>query len=187
MQKLWLKKPKLSYNKEVIDIVQFGSSIFLDSNPRDVDIVVIFNKIPIKDQLIETQKIKRQLENFTDIPLHMSSFDLYGFFDKSNFSREGILFYGKSLIRENYFAEQFGLKPKIQISYYLKKLQKKDKIRFNYMLNGRGEKYGILRRFNGLLIAPGIIEIDPGFEKIFVANIRKIISDFTIRKILLQK
>ena len=184
MQNPWLKKLKLNYSNEVIDIVQFGSSIFPDGNPRDIDVSVIFKKIPVKDQLIEAQKIKRQLEKFADIPIHISSFDFYSLFDKSNFSKEGILFYGKSLINGNYFAEQFKLNPRIQISYSLKKLKKSDKIRFNYMLNGRGKKYGILRKYDGKLVNPGLIEISPEFENIFTENIGKITPDFKVRKIL---
>lgn len=184
MQNLWLRKLKLNYNNEVIDIVQFGSSIFPDENPRDIDVSVIFKKIPVKDQLIEAQKIKRQLEKFTDFPIHINSFDLYSLFDKSNFSREGILFYGKSLINGTYFAEQFKLNPRIQISYSLRKLKKNDKIRFNYMLNGRSKKYGILRKYGGKLVNPGLIEIYPEFENIFVQNINKITPDFKVRKIL---
>ena len=79
-QKLWQKKLKLSYSDEVIDIVQFGSSIFEDSRPNDVDIAVIFKKIPVKEQLIERQKIKKQLEKITELPIHVESFDFYSFF-----------------------------------------------------------------------------------------------------------
>jgi len=186
MQKVWLKKLKLSYNQDVIDIVQFGSSVMGGSIPRDIDIVVIFKKISVKDQLIEAQKIKRQLEGFTNIPIHMTSFDLYGFFDKGNFAKEGILIYGKSLISGDYFSKNFGLAPRIQISYSLKKLAKKDKVRFNYLLNGRGKKYGLLRSYGGDLINPGLIEIFPEYESIFVEGMKKITSDFKVRRVLLS-
>jgi len=184
MQSIWLKKLKLSYSKEVIDIVQFGSSVFLDSNPRDVDVAIIFNKIPVKEQLIEAQKIKKQLEEFTEFSIHVSAFDFYSLFDKNNFAREGILIYGRSLINDRYFSEQFGLKPRIQISYSLKKLKKKDKVRMNYLLSGKGGDYGLLRNHGGKLINPGLIEIFPEFENIFVERIKNITSEFKIKKIL---
>ena len=60
MQKLWQEKLKLNYSKNVFDIVQFGSSVIEGENPRDLDIAVIFQKIPLKEQLEEAQKIKKQ-------------------------------------------------------------------------------------------------------------------------------
>ena len=184
MQKLWQKKPKLNYSKDVLDIVQFGSSVIEEKEPGDIDFAVIFNKIPLKDQLNEAQKIKKQLQKFFDLPIHIKSFDLYSFFDESNFAKESILFYGKSLISGGYFAGKFGLFPRIQIFYSLNDLKKKDKVRFNYMLNGRQGNYGLLRKYKGELLKPGLIEISPEHEDIFVGSIKKIISNFKLKKIL---
>ena len=154
MQKLWQIKPKLQYNQEVFDIVQFGSSIIEGKVPNDLDIAVIYNKLPLKEQLSYSQEIKRQLEKLSDIQIHIVSFDLYSLFEKSNFAKEGILFYGKSLISGESFAKKIGFNPKTQISYSLINLKKKDKIRFNYMLNGKKGEYGLLRKYQGKLLKP---------------------------------
>ena len=127
MLNLWQKKLKLDYSKEVVDIVQFGSSIFERNEPKDVDIGVIFQKIPIKEQLEERQNIKNQIQKHVELPVHVESFDFYSFFDKGNFAKQGIFFYGKSIIKGNNFAENFGLIPKLRISYILKDLEKKTK------------------------------------------------------------
>ncbi len=187
MQKKLQKKHKLNYSLDVFDIVQFGSSVLDNSNPSDIDIAVIFKAIPLKQQLEEAQKIKKQLENKFDAPIHIKSYDIYSFFDRGNFAREGILFYGKSLIFEGYFAEALGLIPKIQIFYSLINLKKKDKVRFNYLLNGKGGEYGLLRKYNGALLKPGLIQINPEHKNIFISSIKKIISDFEIKNILLNK
>ncbi len=184
MQKLWLKKLKLNYSKNVFDIVQFGSSVIESREPRDLDIVVIFQKIPLKEQLEESQKIKRQLQKISEISIHITSFDLYSLFDKSNFAKENILFYGKSVISGNYFVKKFGLNPRVQISYSLENLKKKDKIRFNYILSGKKGKYGLLRKYGGELLKPGLIEIFPEYKDIFVESIKKITSHFKIVNIL---
>ena len=181
-QKLWLKKQKLIYSKDVFDILQFGSSIFENSSPNDVDIAVIFQKIPLKEQLSQAQEIKKQLQKKTNLPLHIKSFDLYSLFESSNFAKESILFYGKSLITNEYFSRKLGLTPVIQIEYSLKKLAKKDKIKFNYLLNGKKEKYGLLRKYGGSLTKPGQIEIKPEHEKIFVDKIKEITNDFKVNK-----
>jgi predicted nucleotidyltransferase len=185
MHKLWLKKPKLNYSENVVDIVQYGSSVTGETSPNDIDIAVIFNKIPIKDQLNESQKIKKHLLKISNIPIHIKSFDLYSLFDKSNFAREDLIFYGISIIKRDYFSKNFGLMPKIHIFYSLDKLKKKDKIRFNYLLNGRGGKYGMLKKYNGRLVKPGMIEIAPEYGKIFEDSIKKHISSFIIKKVFL--
>jgi len=186
MQKLLQKKLKLNYSKDVFDIVQFGSSIIEGRAPNDLDIAVIFYKIPLKDQLNQAQKIKKQIQENVDISVHVNSFDLYSLFDKSNFAKESVLF-GKSLISGNYFSERFGFNPRVQIAYSLKSFEKKDKVRFNYMLNGKGGAYGLLRKYNGVLLNPGLIEILPDYEEIFVKSIKKITSDFKSKKIFLLK
>jgi len=183
-QKLWLRKLKLIYSKDVFDIIQFGSSVIEESKPNDIDIVVIFNKIPLKEQLNQAQEIKKQLQKYSELPVHITSFDLYSFFDKGNFSKENILFYGRSLISGNYFSKKLGFDSKIQIYYSLKDLEKKDKVRFNYMLNGKKGEYGLLRKYGGKLLKPGLIEIYPEFEDIFVSSIKKITTNFQVKKIL---
>lgn len=184
MQKLWLKKLKLNYNKTVFDIVQFGSSIMENSLANDIDIAVIFQKIPLKDQLDRAQEIKKQLSKELNIPIHIKSFDLYSFFDEANFAKEGILFYGKSLIFGDYFAKRFGFNPRTHIYYSLEKLEKKDKVKFHYMLKGKKGVYGLLKKYGGELLKPGLIEVYPEYENIFITSIKKIISDFKIKKIL---
>jgi len=184
MQKLWQKKLKLTYSKDVFDIVQFGSSVMEGSNPADIDIAIIFNKIPIANQLNQAQEIKRQIQKISKLPIHVKSFDLYSLFDISNFAKENILFYGKSLLSKDFFSKKLGFNPKLQIFYSLKGLKKRDKIRFNYMINGKKGKYGLLKKYGGELLSPGLIEIDPTYEDIFVISIKKFISKFKLKKIL---
>ncbi len=182
--KLWQKKLKLNYSKDILDIVQFGSSILEGSIPNDIDIAVIFQKIPLKEQLNQSQQIKNQLKKQIDIPIHINSFDLYSFFHEGNFAKENILFHGISIISGDYFSKNFGLTPRVQISYDLKNLKKKEKVRLHYTLRGKKGNYGLLKKFGGSLIGPGIIEIHPEHEKIFVEEIKKITSKVKIKKIL---
>ena len=125
MQKLWQKKLKLNYSKNVIDVVQFGSSILEGAEPNDLDIAVIFNKISLKDQIKEAHEIKKQIEKIIGILVHVENFDLESFFGKGNFTRQGILFYGRSILEGKYFSEIFGITPKVMISYTLNNLEKK--------------------------------------------------------------
>jgi len=184
MQNLWQKKPELTYNQNIFDIVQFGSSILENTKPNDIDIAVIYINLSIKDQLDNSQLIKNQLQKFSDLPIHIKSFDLYSFFDESNFARENILFYGKSLISGDYFAKKLGLNPRIQIFYSLRHLKKKEKVKFNYMLRGKKGEYGLLKKYGGSLLNPGLIEIYPEYENIFIESIKNISNKFDIKKVL---
>ena len=186
MQKLWLKKPKLNYKSDVLDIVQFGSSVKENNNPNDIDLAVIFKSISIKEQLEEAQKIKKQLEKVSELPVHIKPFDLYTFFDAANFAKENILFYGRSIINGDYFAKRFGLIPKLHLSYSLKKMEKKDKIKFNYMINGKGGAYGLIRKYGGSLIKPGLLEVFPEYEDVFIKSLRKLNPELDIKKVFFQ-
>ena len=185
MQKLWLKKPKLNYTKDVLDIVQFGSSVEEGKTPNDLDVAVIFNKISLKEQLNQAQEIKKQLEKLVEIPVHINSYDFYNLFNNSNFAKENILFFGKSIIHGDDFVKRLGFFPKMQIYYSLEKLKKKDKVRFNYMLSGKGGEYGLLRAYKGELLRPGLIQINPEFENIFVNAIKEYKIEFKVKKVLL--
>ena len=187
MQKLWQQKLKLSYSKEVIDIVQFGSSVIEGKEYRDIDIVVIFENIPFKEQLNQAYEIKIQLKAFADREIHISQFDLYTLLEANNFAREGISFYGKSLITGKDFGLRFGLNPKLHILYNLEKFQKKDKVRFHYLLRGKGGKYGLLREYGGTLVKPGLIQISPEHQDIFVNAIQKITSNFNLKMVFLAE
>src|SRR3989344_822837 len=125
--KLWLQKQKLNYNKNVFDIIQFGSS-----------------------------------------------------------TRENNLFHGISLIDKKFFSEKLRFIPKIQIYYSLERMGKNEKIKFNYMLSGRGGKYGLLKKYNGNLIRPGLVEISPNYENIFIEKISALTKKFRIKKVLVS-
>jgi len=186
-QNIWQKSLKLTYPKDVIDIVLFGSTIFDSDTAKDIDIAVIYEKIPLKEQLEHSQKIKNQLKKIFGKKIHMTSFDLYSLLDSGNFAREGILFYGKSLITKENFSVRFGIIPRLRIKYDLKDLQKKDKVRFNYLLSGRLGSYGLLRKYGGRIISPGVVEIMPEHEKIFSQKMKKLIKNPLLEKIFISK
>ena len=52
------------------------------------------------------------------------------------------------------------------------------------MLNGKKGEYGLLRKYEGKLLNPGLIEIFPEHEFIFINSIKKITDDFELRRVL---
>ena len=182
--KLWQKKLELNYSKAIIDIVQFGSTLEEGKNPRDIDIAVIFKSISLKQQLEEAQHIKKQLEKESNLPIHIKAYDYESLFDESNFAKESIIFLGMSLLLKKPFVNRLGFSPQVQIGYSLKSLAKKEKIKCNYLLNGKGGKYGILREYKGILVKPGLIEVPSYAENIFTEALKKITPSITIQKVL---
>ena len=119
-----------------------------------------------------------------DLQIHIKSFDFYSFFEKANFAKDNILLYGMSLISGKYFSNSFGFEPKILIKYILTNLKKKDKVRFNYLINGKKGKYGLIKKYGGKLLSPGLIEIMPEFEEIFLNSMKEITSNIKVIKTL---
>jgi len=65
-----------------------------------------------------------------------------------------------------------------------KNVKRRTSKKFNYMLSGKNKKYGLLRKYNGKIVKPGMIEIFPEYGDLFIDNIKKITSHFELKKIL---
>lgn len=174
MLKNLLKKPTQHYD-QILHIVQFGSSIQMGKEPNDIDIVVIYKTIPLKEQLDISQKIKEELQEQTAIPIHINSATYQTLFDQSNFAKESML-RGIDLETKYFFAKKIGFIPKIHIFYSLQKFEKKDKVRFNYFLHGRKNTHGYLTKEKGSLIKPGFISLNPIYEYEFFNAVEKSFS-----------
>jgi len=186
MLDIFQKKLKLHYSSNVLDVVLFGSSVLEGSSPNDLDIAVVFgNGVSVKTQLEEGQKIKKQIMEITSLPVQIQNYTLESLFKESNFAREGILFYGISLLDRKFFSLRLGLKPVLRINYILSDLEKKEKIRFNYLLNGKAGSYGMLRKHGGRIVAPGVLETEPKNELIFTSEMKKITPKIKIERILM--
>jgi len=161
---LWKKNLELSYDDTIIDIVQFGSSVKEGTEPNDIDLVVLFKDIPIKEQLNKAQNIKEQLETQSTIPIHIKPLTYKTLFAPGNFAKEGIIGYGMSLITKKPFSEQFSMKANTYITYSLQEKTKTEKVRVHYNLRGKKGEYGILREVQGTLVKPGMIKVAPQKE-----------------------
>ena len=53
-------------------------------------------------------------------------------------------------------------------------------------MNGKKGKYGLLRKYGGRLLNPGLIEIYPEFEDVFVEAVKEITFEFKVKKIFLS-
>ena len=153
MQKILRKN--LESDKNIFDIIMYGSSTSGKLKPRDIDIMVIFLEGSLKERLDRIQNIKFQLkEERCDIKQML----LVDFFKPSHLARTGVIISGVSIRTKGTFAEILGFKPYSLFWYNLSGLSHKEKVKFNYVLAGRRTQ-GIIEKFQGIRLASGAVKI----------------------------
>ena len=131
------------YQKEVLDIILFGSSIKGKDKPRDFDILLLFKEnenLNIAYELrkkFERLKIKSQIVTKTYERL----------FDKNFKAREAFLGEGYSLIRKQFISNSLGYTNIAMFKYELKGFSQTKRMRLQYALYGRDKKSGIVKEF----------------------------------------
>ena len=139
--------------KDISDIIVFGSIVRGKINPKDIDVLIIFNKTV--DKNIE-YKIRKILENYYS-NISAISKTKQGVFEPSFDAKEGIFMEGISLLsgkslRSNYGLENVGL-----FRYDSHVLSNNKKTMFYYALNGRNGKDGVIKESNSIKLADNVI------------------------------
>jgi len=146
--KIFSKIKKISRkidSEEVADIFLFGSAVKGKTKPRDIDVCIVFkNSINLK--------IVRQFSK--ERGAHVSSLTIKDFFRKPHPLIRTLLFEGVSLLTGKSLSQNFNLESWTMFTYNLSKMKPSDKVRFVYLLKGRGEK-GFVAEINGKFLAPG--------------------------------
>ena len=138
-------------NKELLDIVLFGSTTKGKEKPADIDILIIYKE---KENLNLNNKIKL-LTNAS-----ITSITYEKLFNQSFLAREGFLLNGISIINNKSISESLGFDSKILIKYELKGLNKSNRMRFYYALYGRDYKSGMIKLLKAIKFSDSIIIID---------------------------
>jgi len=122
------KEAKEAYkkDKEIVDIILFGSVTKGKDSPKDIDVIILFNK-----------KIDRSI-----LKQHNPIIKTYAeFFD--SFPAESIITEGHSLIFDKKIHELYKMRSAYIFRYTLKDKNKSQRMQFYYALYGRNMK-GIL-------------------------------------------
>lgn len=151
------KKFKTKY-KEIVDIILYGSLVKGKAAPRDIDIMVLFLEIPLKDRLEITQSLKNILKKHFE-NVDVKSMNMLDFFDVSFLARQSILIEGISLIKNKPLSELLGFESFVIFTYNLSNLIQNEKIKFNYALNGRNKIKGVLQLSEGISLGKGVVQI----------------------------
>lgn len=116
------------------------------NEPNDIDILIIFkNKIDkdveyeLKNTLLKINN-KISITSTTDLNIKKSTFP----------AREGYLFEGLSLLKNEPISKQFGFSSFGLFITSTKIMENKDRTRYYYALNGRGTSNGFLNETNSI-------------------------------------
>ena len=146
-------KKLIEKEKEIHDIVVFGSAIRGKEKPQDIDVMVIFKKNVNKE--IEYQ-IRKETEKRYEAVSIISKTETT-LFDPAFDARESILFEGKSLLTGATLGEHYGYASLGMFKYHFKEWTKLQKTKYYYALNGRDGKKGIAQELGCLKLSDGII------------------------------
>lgn len=154
-------KNKLNFlmkEKDVIDIILFGSAIKGKLNPGDIDIAIITEK--------QFLSLSEKLKDF-----HVSNIQLKEFFVNPPTIINTLLREGYSLKHNKYLAESFNFLNRVLFNYSLTSLTPSKKVNLVNLLRGsKGEK-GLVEKNGGEWLANQVfivpVDISSLFEEIF--------------------
>lgn len=143
-------------DKTILDVVVYGSFV-KSKNYRDVDLAVIFIQGSLRERLDKLQEMKKKI-NKLKVNFDAKAFLLQDLLSPANFAKAGILIEGISIFDGKSFSEKMGFKPFVIYFFNLKGLSHTDKVKFNYIMAGRGMK-GMLEKLGGERLSNGVIKV----------------------------
>ena len=150
------KLKSLIGDKEILDIVLFGSTIRGKSIPRDIDIALITNK-----------NISPIIKGF-----HISIIKPEEFFKSPPTIATTLLREGFSLKKNRFLAETLNFKNKILFIYILSNLNLSKKVKIVNILRGKNKQQGLVEQYKGEWLANQVfitpIESSHTFEQFFL-------------------
>ncbi len=161
-------------DKNIFDIIIYGSFVKGKMNANDIDIAIIFLEGTLRERLDKIQAIKSRLSKKIDKKLDVKQILLQQLFSSDFLARTGILLEGESVFKNKKFSETLGFKAFSLFWYTLNGLTHTQKVQFNYILAGRNSLKGMLKNLKGERLANGAIKIpiqnSIEFEEILKAN-----------------
>jgi len=170
-------------DKNIFDIIIYGSSVKGKTKARDIDVLVIFLDGSLRERLDKIQDIKGKVRNKTE-NVDIKQIMLTELFSSDFFARTGVLLEGVSIFKGKKFSEILGFKGFTLFWYNLSNLNHTQKVKFNYILSGRGESKGMIKELNGERLVNGAIKIPIENSLEFEEIIRKNNIDYKKKNVL---
>lgn len=142
--------------KEILDVVVFGSVTKGKEKPNDIDLIVV-HLLKLKDVLNVSYEFRKRLEKVFKKEVHIVNINYKDIFDANFLARESLLSEGFSMRNQRFLAECFGYENFVLFKYSLGKMNKSQRMRFYYSLNGRGGEKGILEKNKSYKFSDNVI------------------------------
>lgn len=152
LQKIKREFKSILKQKEVLDVIVFGSFVKGKFNPNDIDIAILVNKNELKFDL------KKEF--------HISVLTINDFFIKSLPLINILLREGFSLRHNKPFSEVFRFFSKSLFVYNLKGLSNTNKVKLVNILHGKNSK-GLVEEFKGKWISRQVFFVPVKNDNIF--------------------
>ncbi|MEK6829363.1 MAG: nucleotidyltransferase domain-containing protein [Nanoarchaeota archaeon] len=191
MQKNYLRfleseSNKLGKNREIFDILLYGSSAKAKKEANDIDILIIFKKKPLKERTEIAQDFKKKISVSGKV-LDIKTINLPEIFENSFLARQAILIEGYSLISRVPFSGKMGFSGHSLFTYELKNLNHNNKTRFTYSLIGRFKQPGMLKKLNAKPLGKGVVLIPIQNSSFFDDFLRKWKINYIQKNILVSE
>lgn len=142
---------KLLKNKDILDIIIFGSAVKGKSAPSDIDLAVI----AVKDVDIDLEG------------MHVSVLKPSDFFIAIPTLVHTLLREGYSLKYNKPFAQNFKFVSKVLYKYDLASLNASEKVRIVNVLRGKADNHGMVENYSGEWLANQVFFVPVKNEHIF--------------------
>jgi len=175
---------KLAKEKNIFDIVSYGSFVKGKENPNDFDFALVFVNTPLSERLNIAQEFKEKIREKIKNP-DVTTLNIFELFDSSFLARQGVLVEGISLLSSTSIAERLGFKGYSLFTYNLKNMTLSQKTRFTYSLSGRNN-IGIIERLGAKHLGRGVIAIPIDKSAIFEDFLKEWKIQYEENKILIS-
>jgi len=148
----------LLHNKEVIDLIVFGSATKGKAIPRDIDVAILFYHPPTKELLNDIQKMDQ---------FHISILTVKDFFINPGLLVNALLREGYSIKNKKSLSETFKFSSRVLFTYNLSSLSASNKVKVVNALRGKKGKQGMVEKNNGEWIANQVFTVPLPADRLF--------------------
>ncbi len=144
----------------VVDVVLFGSFARSTTNPGDIDVGIIVEDAREGDVLDLVGSLADELDGLgTGMDFHVTALTERSFILGEEPLARTIIAEGVSLLKGKRTAELLGYAPVTIFRYSLKGFSRSKRVRFHYLLRGRGGATGMLAETGAELIGSGVLMV----------------------------
>lgn len=133
--------------KEIVDIIVFGSYAREKENPQDIDLAII------SDKDISAAKLEQDVKNKIKLPAHASTIKPKDIFRETIW--KSVIHEGISIAKGKNISVLLGYQPYVLFSYNMSKLKQLQKTKLSYALFGRNGKEGLFKRVKSIPLGRG--------------------------------